>query len=542
MNKIRGFIVVLCLGLVGLSSCDIIGDIFGDDGKDFVAEVTGLENTYSSLETGEDTDSKAVVASETTEDSTDPTITNYTVTTYKLGEKYSELVVMDPATSIIYPGSIIVGETIPTGGYTQIVGGSRQPITISTSLIGGETVSYDIENPDKLSQVRTGINKLLTQEGITGSLSTGMTMLATKVSSSEELKVAVKANYKYDGTVKASVEGSFNFDSSESATHYLVKFLQVYYTIDVDAIPVDGFYDNSPSSVDYGAISPVYVASISYGRSAMLSIDSTASSEKLQAALDAAAEYGAHSGSVSISGEYSEILESCSFHCTIIGDDDSSALGSVTDYNSFLSYIAGGKGFSTDNPGSPISYTLKYVKDGSVAETLLYSEYTTRKANYAGGQNGDIVKGRFRFQIDRMGFISDDDWGDYGEVYGNIRCHAATNSAILGYSDVFNRGDASDQYLEVLQAVDGSGFDSTGGTSYSNYYDFDFSGSNDSTNKFLIAGTLYEDDTGGDTTLSHSPTNVEILLNQVSTGVSGHLVFAGGSDTLWVHYTVTPLD
>ena len=83
--------------------------------------------------------------------------------TYKGAPGFNEMFTLDPTTDVIYPGAILKGETIPTGEYERI-SGDRAPITISASLQNIANVKVEIQDPDKLSNVRQGIADLLNQE------------------------------------------------------------------------------------------------------------------------------------------------------------------------------------------------------------------------------------------------------------------------------------------------------------------------------------------------------------------------------------------
>ena len=74
-------------------------------------------------------------------------------------------------------------------------------------------------------------------------------------------------------------------------------------------------------------------------------------------------------------------LAASTINSAIIGGGSGSNTA-VTSLDGFLNFIHTGGTFSKDNPGSPISYTLKYVKDNSVAGTLLYSSYAVRTPVY----------------------------------------------------------------------------------------------------------------------------------------------------------------
>lgn len=89
------------------------------------------------------------------------------VKTYKMAPGFSEMILLDPTSDVIYPGAMLKGESIPTGEYIGITGG-RAPITLSVSLenLNGKPSAY-VENPN-INTVREGVKDML-QQGVTGS-------------------------------------------------------------------------------------------------------------------------------------------------------------------------------------------------------------------------------------------------------------------------------------------------------------------------------------------------------------------------------------
>ena len=83
--------------------------------------------------------------------------------TFKGAPGFGELFTLNPTTDVIYPGSMLKGETIPTGDYARI-NKDRAPITMSISLNNIKKTSVTVNNPNKLSEVRAGINDLLSLE------------------------------------------------------------------------------------------------------------------------------------------------------------------------------------------------------------------------------------------------------------------------------------------------------------------------------------------------------------------------------------------
>ncbi|MEM7103665.1 MAG: thiol-activated cytolysin family protein [Bacteroidota bacterium] len=296
--------------------------------------------------------------------------------TYTAAPGYDEFLLYNPSSDVIYPGGMLYGESIVDGSYTPFLV-QRLPVTLSTSLSGvSGSVSSVVEEP-KLSSVREAINELLAQE-ITGATPAQIIFSIEQIHDENHLRLAVGANV---GGLFAKVRASYNFSNSHSKAYFLVKFLQIYYTIDVDneafASPSDCCVDY-PTSEQIGDYSPVYVSSVKYGRMAMFMVESSKSASETEIALNASFNAFIASGGVDINTEYDQTLEESSIKALIIGGSGESAVQAVSGVNGLMSYITEGGNYSSDSPGSPLSYTLRFLKDNSIYKVVLATEYTVQ--------------------------------------------------------------------------------------------------------------------------------------------------------------------
>lgn len=291
---------------------------------------------------------------------------------YEMAAEFNEQLALDPTSDVIWVGALIDAETIPTGQYTPITA-KRAPITISISLehIDGNK-SKKVVDP-KLSTIREAIGEMLAQE-TTGATPAKITFMVEDVHSEEQLKIAVGSSYS-DGF--GSVKGQFDFSDEEIQTRLLVKFMQVYYTVDVDIPekPSDFFdssvkWDDLQSQISTNS-SPMYISTITYGRMALFSFESSEESRDVAAAVSAA--FGGYKGSMST--EYTEILKSSKIQATIFGGSGSSAVGAINGFEGIKGYILEGGNFDKDTAAAPLSYKMRYLKDNSIGGIILSSEY-----------------------------------------------------------------------------------------------------------------------------------------------------------------------
>ncbi|TAH27114.1 MAG: hypothetical protein EAZ07_02455 [Cytophagales bacterium] len=115
--------------------------------------------------------------------------TGYICTTRKIAKStgYNEQIIMNPQTDVIFPGSLIDGNSVVSGSYTPI-NIARAPLTISTNmdnLIGEK--STQVANPT-LSGVREGISKLL-NKGQDGNTAACMSFEYIEVNHSSKIEL-----------------------------------------------------------------------------------------------------------------------------------------------------------------------------------------------------------------------------------------------------------------------------------------------------------------------------------------------------------------
>ncbi|AKA36408.1 thiol-activated cytolysin family protein [Flagellimonas lutaonensis] len=385
--RITLYVSVLCLLLVACSSCskDEVEpgaeqpNFSNNDALDFNAAVANL----SAFNQPNESPIAETNSTEPERDSENTTLECFTKT-YEGAPGFNELFTLDPTTDVIYPGAMLKGETIPTGEYSRI-NADRSPITMSISLsnIDGSP-SVTIDNPNNLSEVRQGINELLNRE-VTGATPAQLVVEESQVYSEQQLAIALGANYR-DKT--KDISGSFDFNSTTIKKKYVLKFIQKYFTLDLDSpgkSPSD-LFTSLPSIESLGATNPVYVSSVTYGRMVLYTIESESSISEIKSAFDAAIDAGKREGDFELDVDSKEILEKSSIKAIIIGGSGASAAQTIGDdsLSKIYDFIAEGGNYSKDSPGAPLAYKLSYVKQGfPAARVVLATEYQVRNCDLA---------------------------------------------------------------------------------------------------------------------------------------------------------------
>ncbi len=351
-------------------------------------------------------------------DETDPSLECYTKY-YKAAPGFDEMLALDPTTDVIFPGAILKGETIPTGEYVPIVA-DRAPITLSASLtnITGSPV-VEITDP-KLSTVREGIKTGILDQEVTGATAAKVNFSISEVYSEEHLKLAMGTNYRSAAT---KVSASFDFSKSTYQYKYVLKYFQVYYTIDMDPPknPSD-LFTNVPDINALGSTNPVYVATVTYGRMVIYTIESNYSKTEVDAAFKAS--FGSSDGSVN--AEYEKVISESDIEALVIGGSGSDAAQTVNGPADVYNYISNGGDYSKESPGAPLSYKLRYLKQGTpIARVVLSSEYPVR--------NCDLAYPVFTIELDYLKCTGCHDGnGSAGELYGRLTATLYSNGAQKG--------------------------------------------------------------------------------------------------------------
>lgn len=452
-----------------------------------------------------------------------------TIKRYKAAPEYNEMLMLNSNSQELYPGALIKGESILAGTY-EAISGERKPITISTSLTNLDgPVSSVVEDPANVSEVRQAISDILSA-GVIGNTPAELTFSIESVYSEQQLNAFMGANYS-GATVDAS--GSFDFSSTNTESKIVIKFIQKYFSIDIDKIdkPSDLFSEtNLPDIASLGATIPNYISSVNYGRMVLFTASSSYSNTEMEAAFQASYNAAVSEGGGELESRYQKILNNSTIQAFVLGGDGEEAVRTVTGVEGVKSYILTGGNYSQDSPGAPLSYTLKNIKDNTISNVVLATEYTARECQK--------VSSNFRItltEIDCSGGVNDEgDQQMYGYIHlaeSNIQQDDITTTCgSYGPEIGWFWGYYTDNYYQTATANK-----ITVGTS------FDFTLPLDGSYVFL-SGHLYEYDLydiDPDEDLGASCKKLELA--DLQTPLL-ELPFNGDGDTAKAVFTITPLD
>lgn len=392
---------------------------------------------------------------------------------FKASAAFDQQILLNPSTDVIYPGSVLLGHTISKGTYQEITKGKKVPVTISYDLSNiktdaGKAGVVTGKIVPSLSNYRNLHNQIMSQK--LGKNATTYSFEATEVYSESDFSVKFNFGVGFNsGIVETNIKSGFEFGKGSKKHKYMVKFMETFYTVDIDQGNGTFLYESFNIN-DFQGYRPVYVSSIAYGRLAYLTIESDETWNEIKSNLEVAVDaslYGKYEGDFSTAVK--NLTKNSKINITVIGG--SSVAVSL---DSFMDMLKNG-GFSSKNTGKIIAYKLRFVDDNAVANTVYNDEYTVVKTVEQIGKGIETV-----FTLYKIKTNANDGNGKTLELYGNLEISDGTSknsfwslprSARKKYDE---RGDAAenavvkyvvpnentsfDLYLQLFEA-DGSASD-----------------------------------------------------------------------------------
>ena len=361
---------------------------------------------------------------------------------YSLESNFDDVAILRPTNGVIFPGALVVGNQGMLDGAPDPLSLDRSPVTLRLDLPGiGSQGTIVVDNPTN-SSVQTGLDDALEwwnanayQEGYVNA--SNSSYQASTSYSSKQFSLDVGLNVEW---ATGSLASQFNYESNTEKRYAGLVFKQVFYTVTMDtpSSPGSVFATSVTNAQVEAAIGsdtpPAYVSSVSYGRIIMVRMETTNTDKSIN--LDAVLEYaGGVSGVGTVNSTYDEILKTSSITVVTIGGNAEAASEAInladidSGFGSLNSVITGENAvYSRDNPGVPIAYTIRYLKDNTLAKmgyTTDYSVESCQTFNYdhesVDVDNNSIFDVRYRF------------------IYKT----AGTNNTVIGGYNVVNNGQRS---------------------------------------------------------------------------------------------------
>lgn len=312
--------------------------------------------------------------------------TTCTKTSYNLEQNFEEVAILRPTNGIVWPGALVIGNQSLMDGLPEPLPLPRSEVKLRVDLPGiGENGNITVTAPNngnvqaKIDDALDWWNNNQYEEGYVNA-SNSSVKKATSFSS-KQLSLDVGLNVAW---ATGNLASEFNYNTSSEKFSAMMVYKQAFYTITMETplTPASVFDPNTTLEtvqklVDKGT-PPAYVSSVVYGRIIMFRLETTLNSTSAE--LEAALSYA--SGikvDATIEVKVKEILAKSTMTAVTIGGNAEIASEAVSakDFGDLEKIIKGKNAvYSKSNPGVAIAYTVRFLKDNSLAKMGYTTDYT----------------------------------------------------------------------------------------------------------------------------------------------------------------------
>lgn len=290
-----------------------------------------------------------------------------------------EVVVTPNNEDYVYPGSIIKSASVVSGNFAPLKGYTRKPIQISTTFVS-DKASGTIDIPS-LSKTRVFLRDALMSPGFSGNQLEDFSFSASSFSSYEESKMSFgyNANHK---SLFSSVNSSFN--QTNGKTSYNTGLIMTYtvknFTLSMSDPQIGELidYQKTPASVFEG-VSPVYVDAVTYGRFGFIMIETNFYEETAKKTFEKLVKKWFKKTNETFSSEELQVFSNSRLTVYLMGSPNAAVIQMIDKPQSiegFSSFVTENLGeFTASDPGVPIQFTLKYLKDNTYFKPLFHVDY-----------------------------------------------------------------------------------------------------------------------------------------------------------------------
>ncbi len=396
MTSLRGIFLITALALI-FAACDSAPGVNSNESPDGAAigdYLASLNYDPDALLNVQPSDAARTAVDTTTTTEQDGNAERVcTRTSYNLQNNFEEVAILRPTQDVIWPGSLVEANQSLLDGLPELARFDRSPVKIRVDLPGiGENGTKTIERPDQ-ANVQTAIDEALEwwnanayEEGYVNASSSSNRITTSYSSTQASMDVGLNVAW-----ATGDVQSQFNYETSAERRVVMSTYKQAFYTVsfvqESGAQPEDVFgpdvtLGDVQSAFDSDA-PPAYIASVTYGRIIMFRMET--SSSYTSAEVEAAFRYAAGTQvDGDLEARYQEILSSSTVEVITLGGNAAVASEAVTARSAGdLEPIITGENavYSRGNPGVPISYAVKYLKDDQLAKLGYTTEYTATECS-----------------------------------------------------------------------------------------------------------------------------------------------------------------
>ena len=257
----------------------------------------------------------------------------------------------------LYTGMILKGDQLNNGKMVPITEKADQlglVFTVPSFYIGW------LQQPSYTSYMQE-YRKALNEDDFSGQQIEEFEYDLKQFSKYSEMKLAFGANVDICSILK--IEGSYESNKVKHKTGLFARVCQKNFDAVID-YPEDGniFKDNSKLSKYPNA---AYVNSITYGRMAIISIESDSSYSAVKSAFKVALTLKKVNGEVSMDVQAKKLLQEADIRIWVRGGNGADVVKTIAGFDEFANFIVNGGTFTKEVPGQPIFCTANRADDNS---------------------------------------------------------------------------------------------------------------------------------------------------------------------------------
>ena len=295
--------------------------------------------------------------------------------------------ILRPTGGVIFPGALVYADqNLMEGRPTPIVL-NRGPLTLSIDLPGLQDRLTPISAPSN-SSVQVSLNKILevwnnnpASQGYANAARSSLQLSTAYTANQIALELGFSAGWAGGG-----VSTKLGMSSNSEKSVVMGFYRQVFYSVTMDTPSSPGSVFAKDLSLDqirqavHNEAVPAYVRSVDYGRILMITMETSALDTRanLEAALNQTITSGIKFGG-ELDNRYEKIVKNAAYSIVAIGGGAGTAAefsGNAENMKSLGEYLTRDATYRRDNPGAPISYSLAFLKDNTLAEMGFATEYT----------------------------------------------------------------------------------------------------------------------------------------------------------------------
>lgn len=281
-----------------------------------------------------------------------------------------EILVTDGNYEVVYLGAVLSGKDIiaesafnPLGSYKKL------PIRVSTSISGAPIATINLP---RLSTYRQTVQDILrasplTNPEVNSFLYTYRPFYDYKELTSEfGYKVNTRSLFS-----KSSSSLSTQLTTISKTYGFVASFELVNFTVDMSTPKLTELIDSAAvRKLVAAGEDPIYISSISYGQKGILAIETNSSIEQVNKVVEKMTKKIFKKTTETFSSSEINLINNSTIRLYMVGGSTAGSSVTIDGYTGFISYVKDLGAFTADNPGYPISFRCRRLRDFSLFRAL----------------------------------------------------------------------------------------------------------------------------------------------------------------------------